>query len=260
MKVVILCGGFGTRLREETESRPKPMVEIGGRPILWHIMKTFAHHGFNDFVLCLGYKGEFIKNYFLNYQQINNDFSIDLSSGNIDVLDERKENGWKVTLADTGLHAMTGARVKRVEKYIDDDYFLLTYGDGVTDLNLNDLVSFHQSREKIGTVTGVSPPSRYGDLGIVEDRVVSFQEKPETQESLISGGYFMFHRKFFDYLSLDDSCVLEREPLERLVEDGQLSVYAHKGFWQCMDTHRDYLYLNDLWDREQARWKVWEPR
>lgn len=260
MKVVILCGGFGTRLGAETESKPKPMVEIGGRPILWHIMKSFAHHGFKDFVLCLGYKGEVIKNYFLNYHKINNDFSVDLDSGNVQVISENQENGWRVTLADTGLHTMTGARVKRIEKYIEEEHFMLTYGDGVTDLNINDLERFHKSRGKTGTVTGVSPPSRYGDLRISGDRVESFREKPEAQESFINGGYFVFNRNFFDYLSNDEECVLEREPLERLVEDGQLSVYAHKGFWQCMDTNRDFLYLNQLWDQGHATWKLWETR
>lgn len=259
MKVVILCGGFGTRLQEETEVRPKPMVEIGGKPILWHIMKAFAHYGYKDFVLCLGYKGEVIKNYFLNYEQFSSDFSIELGTGKIQLQSQHDEHGWAVTLADTGLHTMTGARVKRIEKYIDDDDFILTYGDGVTDLNINDLVKFHKSRNKIGTVTGVSPPSRYGELGIAGDRVTSFREKPHTQE-FISGGYFVFSREFFKYLSWDEGCVLEREPLERLTEDEQLSVYTYEGFWQCMDTHRDYLYLNELWKQGRAHWKVWESR
>ena len=258
MKVIILCGGFGTRLREETEVRPKPMVEISGRPILWHIMKTYAHYGYKDFILCLGYKGEVIKNYFLNYEQLNNDFTIELGTGSIQLYNQHDEHGWRVSLIDTGLHTMTGARAKRVEKYIEDDCFMLTYGDGVTDLNINDLVEFHKSRGKIATVTGVSPPSRYGELGIAGDRVVSFREKPQTQDSFIGGGYFVFNREFFDYLSEDEGCVLERQPLERLAEDGQLSVYTHKGFWQCMDTYRDYSYLNELWDQGRAQWKVWE--
>jgi len=256
MKVVILCGGFGTRLREETESKPKPMAEIGGKPILWHIMRTFAHHGFNEFVLCLGYKGEVIKNYFLNYEPLNSDFSIDLKTGNIELHRETNDQDWRVTLVDTGLNAMTGARVKRVLQHIDDDQFMLTYGDGVTDLNIKELVKFHESRGKIGTVTGVSPPSRYGDLDIIGDRVASFREKPQTGESVISGGYFVFNREFFDYLSEEDNCVLEREPLERLSSDDQLGVYAYKGFWQCMDTYRDYVYLNELWDQGRAPWKV----
>lgn len=260
MKVVILCGGLGTRLREETEVRPKPMVDIGGKPILWHIMKTFAHYGYSDFVLCLGYKGEVIKNYFLNYQQLNNDFSIELRTGRTEILNHHDEGNWRVTLVDTGLKAMTGARVKRVERFVDEDYFMLTYGDGVTDLNINELVKFHKSRNKLGTVTGVSPPSHYGELGIMGDRVVSFREKPQSRDSLISGGYFVFHREFFKYLSDDDSCVLEREPLERLSQESQLGVYAYQGFWQCMDTYRDYLYLNELWDQRRALWKVWDSR
>ena len=257
MKVIILCGGFGTRLREETEIRPKPMVEIGGRPILWHIMKTYAHYGYRDFILCLGYKGEAIKNYFLNYEQLSSNFTIELGTGKIQLHDNHDEHGWRVTLVDTGLNTMTGARVKRVEKYIDEDCFMLTYGDGVTDLNINDLVKFHKSRNKIGTVTGVSPPSRYGEMGITGERVVSFREKPQTQESSINGGYFVFNREFFQYLSDDESCVLEREPFERLTEDGQLSVYVHRGFWQCMDTRRDHLYLNELWDQGRPQWRIW---
>lgn len=258
MKVIILCGGFGTRLREETEVRPKPMVEIGGKPILWHIMKTFAHYGYNDFILCLGYKGDLIKDYFLNYEQRNSDFSIELGSGKIQVHNNHDEVGWRITLVDTGLNAMTGARVKRVEKYVDGDCFMLTYGDGVTDLDIMGLEAFHRSRNKIGTVTGVCPPSHYGELGIAGDSVVSFREKPQATESFISGGYFVFKREFFNYLSAEDSCVLEREPMERLSEDGHLSVYAYRGFWQCMDTYRDYQYLNELWNEGRAPWRVWE--
>jgi len=257
MKVVILCGGYGTRLREETEVRPKPMVEIGGRPILWHIMKTFAHHGYTEFVLCLGYKGDVIKNYFLNYEALNNDVTVELGTGNVEVYNNHEENGWRVTMVDTGLNAMTGARVKRIEKYIDEDLFLLTYGDGVTDLNIADLVKFHESQDQIATVTGVSPPSHYGELNIDQDKVVSFREKPENSESFISGGYFVFSREFFNYLSDDESCVLERGPLEKLALDGQLGVYAYRGFWQCMDTFRDYQYLNELWEKKNAEWKVW---
>lgn len=257
MKVVILCGGFGTRLREETEARPKPMVEVGGKPILWHIMKTFAHYGFTEFILCLGYKSDFIKNYFLNYENMSNDFTIELGTGNIRVHNRHEEQGWQVTLVDTGLHAMTGARLKRVERYIDGDEFILTYGDGVIDLDINSLVSYHRSKGKMGTVTGVSPRSHYGELDIANDRVISFHEKPQNQESFISGGYFVLRSEFFKYLADVDSCVLEREPLEKLAEDGELSVYTHRGFWQCMDTYRDYAYLNDLWSSGTAQWRVW---
>lgn len=258
MKVVILCGGLGTRLREETELRPKPMVEVGGKPVLWHIMKTFSHHGFNDFVLCLGYKGEVIKDYFLNYESLNNNFTIDLGTGKRKVHSQMNEDNWRVTLVDTGQNAMTGARVKRIEPYIDGESFMLTYGDGVTDLDINQLLKFHKKTGKIGTVTGVSPPSHYGELGIEHDQVVSFREKPSSKSSFISGGYFVLDREFFKYLSDDDCCILEREPLERLTEEGQLSAYTHRGFWQSMDTYRDYLFLNELWDQGRADWKVWD--
>ena len=257
MKIVILCGGLGSRLREETEIRPKPMVEIGSKPILWHIMKTFAHFGFNEFVLCLGYKSEVIKNYFLNYQHLSNDFTIELGTGKMDIHNSHEEQSWRVTLVETGLNAMTGARLKRVEEYVDGDEFILTYGDGVTDLDINTLVEYHRSRGKIGTVTGVSPRSHYGELDIADGRVLSFQEKPQSRNSFISGGYFVLKSEFFKYLSDDDSCILEREPLERLAKDGELSVYTHSGFWQCMDTYRDYLYLNDLWNGESPPWRVW---
>lgn len=257
MKIVILCGGLGTRLREETEYKPKPMVEIGDRPILWHIMKIYSAYGFNEFVLCLGYKGEMIKDYFYHYKIRNNDFSINLRSGDIAINDSKEENDWNVVLANTGLYSMTGARIKRVEKYIDGDQFMLTYGDGVTDMNISELLEFHKKHGKIGTVTGVYPPSRYGELRIEGDRVVSFDEKPDTGVAPISGGYFVFNREFFDYLKSDDSCVLEKEPLANLARDGQLKVYNHRGFWQCMDTYRDYMFLNDLWKSNRAHWKVW---
>lgn len=257
MKVVILCGGFGTRLREETEVKPKPMVEIGSMPILWHIMKTYAFHGFNDFILCLGYKGEVVKEYFYNYEMLSNDFTIELGTKNIEIYPRHDEHGWKVTLVDTGSNAMTGARVKQIEKYIDGDRFMLTYGDAVTDLNIGDLLGYHQSHGKMGTVTGVCPPSRYGELILDEDRVVSFREKPKVQGNLINGGYFILERKFFEYLSQKDDCILERMPLERLAGEGQLKVYHHKGFWQCMDTYRDYNYLNQMWKESRPPWKVW---
>jgi glucose-1-phosphate cytidylyltransferase len=257
MKVVILCGGQGTRLREETEYKPKPMVEIGDKPILWHIMKTYASYGFNEFVLCLGYKGDMIKDYFYHYKMRNNDFSINLGSGDITIHDSREETDWNIILANTGLNSMTGTRIKRIEKYIDGDRFMVTYGDGVTDLDISGLLKFHDQHGKIGTVTGVYPPSRYGELRIEGDRVVSFDEKPEIGVAPISGGYFVFNKEFFDYLKYDESCVLEKEPLSNLARDGQLKVYNHKGFWQCMDTYRDYMFLNDLWKSNRAQWKVW---
>jgi len=257
MKVVILCGGFGTRLKEETEFKPKPMIKIGNMPILWHIMKTYAHYGLREFILCLGCKGEVIKEYFYNYEALSNDFTIELGSKNIEVHSNHSEAGWKITLVDTGLNAMTGARVKRIEKFIDEDIFMLTYGDGVTNLDINKLLEYHKGHGKIGTVTGVHPPSRYGELAISNDQVLSFSEKQKKQNNSINGGYFVFNRSFFHYLKDDDACILEREPLEKLASDEELKVLHHKGFWQCMDTNRDYKYLNDMWVKGNAPWKVW---
>ena len=257
MKVVILCGGLGTRLKEQTELKPKPMVEIGEMPILWHIMKSYAFYGYHQFVLCLGYKGDLIKQYFYNYEVLSNDLTVELGSKKVEIHPRHSEQGWKVTLVDTGQKAMTGARVKRIEKFIGDDIFMLTYGDGVTDLNIPELLEFHKRHGKIGTVTGVSPPSRYGELLIQNDQVVSFAEKPAVKNGLINGGYFVFKKEFFDYLRDDDTCVLERGPLEKLAADGELKVFPYKGFWQCMDTYRDYKYLTELWESGRAPWKVW---
>jgi glucose-1-phosphate cytidylyltransferase len=258
MKVVMLCGGLGTRLREETEYRPKPMVEIGGRPILWHIMKLYAHSGFADFVLCLGYRGNMIKEYFLNYEAMNNDFTICLGQeSKIQYNAVHEEQGFQVTLADTGLATMTGGRLKRIKKYIDGDIFMLTYGDGLADLDVRKLLDFHYHHGKIATVTAVLPPSRYGVLQIGNSgQVDKFLEKPRT-ESFASAGFFVFHRRVFDYLDNDDACVLEHEPLERLAADGQLVAYQHEGFFYAMDTYREYQYLNELWASNQAPWRVW---
>ena len=257
MKVVILCGGFGTRLKEETELRPKPMIEIGGMPILWHIMKIYAHYGFKEFILCLGYMGAAIKEYFYNYEILSNDFTIELGTKEMEIYDNHSEAGWKITLVDTGLNAMTGARVKRIERFMDEDTFMLTYGDGVTDLDINELLRYHKNHGKVGTVTGVFPPSRYGELMIHEDQVISFNEKQKRQNNSINGGYFVFNKKFFNYLKDDDGCILEREPLEKLALDGELKVFSHEGFWQCMDTARDYKYLDELWKKGSPPWKVW---
>lgn len=258
MKVVILCGGAGTRLREETEFRPKPMVEIGGRPILWHLMKIYSQYGFSDFVLCLGYKGEVIKQYFLNFQAFDSDFIIHLGhSSPAKFYRNKHEENWTVTLADSGLTTLTGARVKRIEKYVDGDDFMLTYGDGLAAIDLMRLLQFHREHGKIGTVTGVQPPSRFGKLRLEGNAVAEFCEKPLESQGYVSGGFFVFKRRFFDYLSADDQCVLEREPLERLAEDGQLMMYPHDGFWHCMDTYRDFQYLNELWQRENCPWKIW---
>jgi len=256
-KVVILCGGMGTRLREETEYRPKPLVEIGGRPILWHIMKIYGHYGFKDFILCLGYKGSMIKEYFLNYHLMNSDFTLHLNSGKEpEFHPPRLDDQWTITFADTGAEAMTGARVKRIERYVAEDHFMMTYGDGVTDLDISKLWEFHLGHGKIGTVTGVHPLSRYGELSVQGSLVKEFNEKPLDQSGFISGGFFVFQRKFFDYLSDDDSCVLEREPIERLTQEGQFVGYLHHGFWHSMDTYRDFLALNECW-KKHAPWRVW---
>lgn len=258
MKVVILCGGLGTRLREETEFRPKPMVEIGSRPILWHIMKTYSHYGFKDFVLCLGYKGEMIKEYFYNYEVLNNDFTVELGKKkNLDIHSSHDEDGWRITLADTGDRALKGARLKQVEKYIDGDCFMMTYGDGVANVNIKDLLDFHKAHGKLATVTGVNPVSLFGDLKIKDNKVETFREKSKDGKNLVSGGFFVFDREIFDYLTFDENCDLEIGPLEKIVEKGELMVYKHPGFWACMDTYRDVELLNRLWKENKAEWKIW---
>ena len=257
MKVVILCGGLGTRLREETEFRPKPLVDVGGRPILWHIMKLYAHHGFQDFVLCLGYRGSMIKEYFLNYEAMTNDFTICLGKrAHVHYNDHHEEQDFRVTLADTGAESMTGGRVKRIQKYIGDDRFMVTYGDGVCDVDINKVLDFHLRHGKLATVTTFRPVSRFGILNIdSENQVQNFIEKPKS-DAWASAGFFVFERKIFDYLDGDD-CILEREPLERLAHEGQLMSYRHDGFFYAMDTFREYQVLNDLWKSGEAPWKVW---
>lgn len=260
MKVVILCGGQGTRLREETEFRPKPLVSVGDRPILWHIMKLFSHAGFRDFVLCLGYRGNMIKEYFLNYEAMNNDFTICLGRRHeIHYHDEHAEQDFRVCLAETGLETMTGGRLRRVARYIDGDTFMLTYGDGLADVNISELLAFHRSHGKIGTVTTVRPISRFGILDVEgDDRVSQFIEKPPTG-GWASAGFFVFNRRLFDYLEGEsDDCVLERRPLEHLAADGQLMAYRHDGFFFAMDTYREYQHLNELWAQGKAPWKLWE--
>ena len=257
MKVVILCGGLGTRLREETEFRPKPLVEIGNRPILWHIMKLYAHYGHRDFVLCLGYRGNMIKDYFLNYEAMNNDFTIQLGrESRISYEGSHTEQDFHVTLADTGLASMTGGRVKRVQRYLDGRRFLVTYGDGVSDLNIDRLIAFHCSHGRLATVTTMRPPSRFGIVDLDEDgQIRRFTEKPQ-RDSWASAGFFVFEPGVFDYLGGDD-CILERGPLEQLAADGQLMAYRHEGFFYPMDTYREHQYLNQLWETERAPWKVW---
>lgn len=259
MKVVILCGGLGTRLKEETEFRPKPLVEIGGRPILWHIMKIYAHYGFKDFVLCLGYKGELIKEYFLNYEAMNNDFSIHLGDRNsIRYHSNHMEHDWNITLVDTGEQAQTGTRIKRIEKYINSDNFMVTYGDGVGNINIKKLMERHLSCKKIGTVTGVHPSSRFGELTVRGNIVLEFSEKPQVHDGFINGGFFVFNKRVFKYLNNDDNCILEREPLEKLARENQLTAFMHKGFWNCMDTQRERDILNKLWQEGDPPWKIWE--
>lgn len=256
--VVILCGGLGTRLREETEYRPKPMVEIGNRPILWHIMRLYAHHGFKEFVCCLGYKGMMIKEYFLNYQPLVTDFTIRLGEAPaVSYLNGHEVVDWQITMAETGQDTMTGARVKRIQKYIDADRFMLTYGDGLANINIDRLLEFHKAHGKLVTVTGVRPPSRFGEMHVAKGVVRSFDEKPQISEGLVNGGFFVCERGFFDYLSAEEDCVLEQDPLRRVAEDGQLAAYSHDGFWQCMDTYREWQMLTKLWETNEAPWKVW---
>jgi glucose-1-phosphate cytidylyltransferase len=258
MKVVILCGGLGTRLREETEHRPKPLVPIGDRPILWHIMKIYAAFGYTDFVLALGYKGEMIKEYFLGYDALNSDFRLDLGTKAVEVLDSRNnERDWRVTMVDTGADTMTGGRLLRLQKYLEkDEAFLLTYGDGVTDVDLDALIRQHRNAGAWATVTGVRPVSRFGELVVDGDRVTGFAEKPLSGDDWISGGYFVMSPQIFKYLDSDDT-ILERSPLERLAAEGHLAVYRHNGYWQPMDTYRDQLLLNEQWASGHAPWKRW---
>lgn len=258
MKVVILCGGLGTRMREETEYRPKPLVDVGGKPILWHIMKLYAAHGLHEFVLCLGYRGWMIKDYFLNYEAMNNDFTIALGGAKpITYHGAHGEQDFQVTLAETGHDSMTGGRVKRVGRYLDGDTFMVTYGDGVADVDISKLLAFHKSHGKLATMTAVRPRSRFGLLEVNDDnRVERFSEKPQ-EEGWMNAGFFVFNRKVLDRLNGDD-CILEREPLERLASDGELMSFRHEGFFFAMDTFREYKMLNDLWSTGNAPWKVWQ--
>ena len=258
MKTVILCGGLGTRLREETEFRPKPMVNIGAQPVLWHIMKIYAHYGLTDFVLALGYKGAMIKEYFFNYEYLNNDFTVELGARRTAIHPKHKEDGWKVTLADTGEKTLKGGRLKRVEKYIKDENFCLTYGDGLSDVDIREVVAFHKKHGRIATVTGVNIASRFGELKIDGDRVRRFSEKPDDAPGFINGGFMVMNKGIFDYLSEDEDCDLEYGPMEKLARKGELMVYRHPGKWACLDTLRDMDYLNSLWNGGKAFWKVWK--
>ena len=256
MKVVILAGGVGSRLAEETEVRPKPMVEIGGHPILWHIMKHYSHHGFNEFVLALGYKGEEIKRYFLDYQSLSGSMTLDLANGKVETHSRACEQ-WRLHLIDTGTETSTGGRVKRMEQLLKDATFMVTYGDGVSNIDLAALLKFHRSHGRIATVTAVRPPARFGGLIFDGDMVVNFTEKPQIGEGWINGGFLVFEPRIFDYLK-DDKSSLEADALERLAADGQLAAFQHGGFWQCMDTLRDKHLLEALWQSKQAPWKVWQ--
>lgn len=256
MKAIILAGGFGSRLSEETTLRPKPMVEIGGKPILWHIMNIYASQGVNEFIVALGYKGEFIKEYFLNFYAINNDLSVDLSNGQTTIHDGNQPN-WKVHLVDTGLYTQTAGRLKRLRKWLgEDETFMFTYGDGVGDVNIEELLKFHKSHGKLATVTTVRSPSRFGRIVFEGDQVTKFYEKPSAAQGWINGGFFVLHPRVIDYIE-DDESVWEREPIEGLAGDDQLLGYRHQGFWSCMDTLKEKNYLEELWSSGQAPWKMW---
>jgi len=257
MKAVILAGGFGTTLSEETQNIPKPMVPIGGKPILWHIMKIYSSHGINDFVILLGYKGYVIKEYFANYFLHQSDVTIDLKNNNIEILNNSAEP-WKITLLDTGLHTMTGGRVKRIEELIGDETFMLTYGDGVSDVNIAELLESHREHGKAVTMTAVQPEGRFGSLKLTDNhKVDAFEEKPKGDGSWINGGFFVCNPEVFSYIKNGDQTVFEREPLEDLAKDGELYSFKHYGFWKPMDTLRDNKVLNDLWDANKASWKLW---
>ena len=256
MKVLLLAGGFGTRLSEETDLKPKPMVEIGGKPILWHIMKSYSQYGFNDFVVLLGYKGYYIKEYFANYFLHQSDVTIDMSNGEMKILNNSSEP-WKVTLLDTGINSMTGGRVKRAKNLIGNEPFMLTYGDGVSNININELVTFHKSHGKAITMTSAQPDGRFGALEIKDNnQVSSFHEKPKGDGHWINAGFFVCEAKVFDYI-LDDATTFEQEPLKNLASDGEMFTYKHKGFWKPMDTLKDKNDLNKLWDNNKAPWKTW---
>lgn len=255
MKAVILAGGLGTRISEETAVKPKPMVEIGGRPILWHIMKIYSAHGINDFVICLGYKGYLIKEYFANYFLHMSDVTIDMAQNKVEVHQNSAEP-WRVTLVDTGENTMTGGRLKRVRAYLGDEDFCFTYGDGVGDVNITELIRFHEAQGTLATLTATQPPGRFGALNMDGHRITSFQEKPHGDGGWINGGFFILSPKVIDYID-GDATVWERSPMERLAKDGQMSAYLHRGFWQPMDTLRDKTHLEELWSTGRAPWKIW---
>lgn len=257
MKVIILAGGYGSRLGNITEAIPKPMVKIGNKPILWHIMKGYAHYGYSDFVLSLGYKAEVIKEYFYNYSAYSDDYTINLGSKKLTHHQTHGETDWDVTLIDTGVDTLKGARIKRVEQYLDD-VNMVTYGDGVSNIDINALIKYHESHGKMVTISGVHPPARFGELIEENGKLVSFEEKPQTSVGLINGGFMVFNKELLSCLSSDEKCDLEYGTFEKLAEQGQIMVYKHDGNWECVDTERDLVHLNKLWDEGNAFWKVWE--
>lgn len=259
MKVVILAGGFGSRLSEVTSSIPKPMVEIGGKPILWHIMKIYSSFGINDFIICCGYKQYIIKEYFANYFHHNCDMTVDLSNNSIEILDNRSEN-WRVTMIDTGLNTMTGSRVKRIQPYIENERFLLTYGDGVTDLNINESINAHTKSEAHLSITAYRPTGKFGtlDIDLKSNKVKSFLEKPEGDNNWINAGFFVCEPEIFNYIGNGDSIIFEREPLELIARKGKMHAFIHNGFWKPMDTLRDNVELNQMWTENKAPWKIWQ--
>lgn len=254
MKVVILAGGLGTRLSEYTEMIPKPMVTIGGRPIIWHIMQTYAHFGYKDFYLALGYKAEIIKEYFLNYRSLNADFTVDLATDDVD-FHQVDATDWHITLVNTGFQSNTGGRIKRMKSFIGNETFMLTYGDSVADINIDELLKFHKSHGKMVTVTGVRPSARFGELEMQEQKVISFREKPQTTQGWVNGGFFVCKPEIIDFIE-DDLTILEKEPLEKIAEMGELMAYQHEGYWQCMDTKRDRDHLEKLWKSGSAPWSL----
>jgi len=257
MKVIILAGGWGSRLGTQTENIPKPMVEIGSKPVLWHIMKIYSCYGLNNFIISCGVKANVIKNYFMNYELYNEDLTIDMSSKEIAYHKKQNEQKWKVTLSDTGLNTLKGARIKRVEKYLDNEVNMVTYGDGVADINIKELLKFHKSHGKTITLTGVHPPARFGEIIEKDGKVISFEEKPQTSVGLINGGFMVFNKNLLEYLDDDEACDFEAGPLEELAKNGEVMVYKHQGQWGCMDHLRDVEHLNNLWNSKKAFWKVW---
>ena len=255
MKVVILAGGFGSRISEESHKIPKPMIEIGDKPILWHIMKHYAAYGFDEFIICLGYKQYIVKEYFSDYYLHNSDVEFDLKNNSMTILDNHTEP-WKVTLVDTGLTTMTGGRIKRIQKYVGDEPFMLTYGDGVSNVDLKKLLEFHTNHGKIGTLTAVNFGQSKGTLELAGDKVTAFREKKDQDGEIINGGFMVMNPEIFDYLD-GDECIFEQGPIEKLASDGELMCYKHDGFWQCMDTQREKKYLEELWDSGNAPWKIW---